>query len=119
MAEIAQYIISTIKIGDVIALRGNLGAGKTTLSKFIINILKNDQEKEREEVTSPTFNLVTTYDSDKGEIWHFDLYRLENKNEVFELGIEDAFQQAITIIEWPEIIENIIPIDRLIDVKIS
>ena len=115
MAKIADIIISSIKIGDIITLRGNLGVGKTTLSKFIINSL-TDKKKY---ITSPTFNLVTIYDSGKCEIWHFDLYRLESPNDVFELGIEDAFERAISIIEWPEIIEDILPFEKIIDAKIS
>ena len=115
MAEISNMIISEIKTGDIITLRGNLGAGKTTLSKYIIHALTDSKN----DVTSPTFNLVATYDSGKDEIWHFDLYRLENQNDAFELGIEDAFERAISIIEWPEIIEDILPHDKIIDVKIS
>jgi tRNA threonylcarbamoyladenosine biosynthesis protein TsaE len=58
---------------------------------------------------APHFNLVHTYDSRAGKIWHFDLYRLKDRSEIYELGIEDAFSSGISIIEWPEIIEDLLP----------
>ena len=70
------------------------------------------------EVTSPTFNLLHIYDTNLFEIWHFDLYRLKHSEEIHELGIEDAFAGAVSLIEWPEIILNILPEERL-DIEID
>lgn len=88
---------------DVIALFGELGTGKTTFAKYFINSFVAD------EVTSPTFNLLNLYYTEQFTIWHFDLYRLTNIEEIYDLGIEDAFNDGLTIIEWPELIENILP----------
>jgi tRNA threonylcarbamoyl adenosine modification protein YjeE len=107
--NLAFEIASHLTQGSVIALTGDLGAGKTTFSGMIINHLTQKQE----DITSPTFNLVHNYSSPKGQIWHFDLYRLKHMEEVYALGIEDAFHHGISIIEWPEIIENLLPINAL------
>jgi len=95
--------------GDVISLTGNLGAGKTSFVQYFVNSLS----KDKIEVTSPTFNLLHIYNTNTMEIWHFDLYRLKHKKEVYELGVEDAFHQGISSIEWPEIIQDILPEERL------
>lgn len=84
--------------GDVIALVGPLGAGKTTLARGFIQKLCGGDE----EVVSPTFTLVQTYDAPKASIWHFDLYRLEDPTEALELGFEEALSAGISLIEWPE-----------------
>ncbi len=105
LKDTAVLISKKLKVGDVLCLRGDLGAGKTTFSKFLINALLEDAQ----EITSPTFNLVHTYDAKVGKIWHFDLYRLKHIEEIYELGIEDAFISGISIIEWPEIIEDLLP----------
>lgn len=103
--EFAQNFSKNLKQGDIICLRGELGVGKTTLASKIINILSN----KKIDVTSPTFNLVSVYSNEKFDIWHFDLYRMQNKYDIFELGIEDAFKYGVSIIEWPDIILDIIP----------
>ena len=90
---------------DIVLLRGDLGSGKTTLSRYIIHhITKTDFES----IVSPTFNLLNIYGNDP-IIYHYDLYRLKTPEEVWELAIEDAFNSAITLIEWPDIIRPIIP----------
>ena len=111
---LATKLAHIITKGDVITFKGNLGAGKTT---FIKSLIKNIANKDIE-VTSPTFNLLHLYETTRGEIWHFDLYRLRNMHEAYELGIEDAFVYGISLIEWPEIITNILPDNRL-DIEIS
>lgn len=111
---LALKLASVITKGDVITFKGNLGAGKTTLIKALIKNLAN----KNIEVTSPTFNLLHLYETTRGEIWHFDLYRLKNMHEAYELGIEDAFVYGISLIEWPEIITDILPDNRL-DIEIS
>lgn len=95
--------------GDVLALRGPLGAGKSTLARGFVRALAGADE----EVPSPTFTLVQTYDTPAGEIWHFDLYRLERPDDALELGIEDAFAVAICLIEWPERLGGWLPRRRL------
>ena len=95
--------------GDIVALDGDLGTGKTTFARGLIQSeLGGDQD-----VPSPTFTLVQTYDLPAGELWHFDLYRLEEPEEVYELGIEDAFSDAISMIEWPDRMGCLLPRDHL------
>ena len=95
--------------GDVIALEGALGAGKTTFARGFIQQLTGTDE----EVVSPTFTLVQTYDSPAAEIWHFDLYRLEKPEDVFELGLDDALSGGIVLIEWPQRLGALIPARRV------
>ena len=89
--------------GDVLLLRGGLGAGKTTLARGFIMALTGEDE-----VPSPTYTLVQIYDGPGFDIWHFDLYRLENENDVWELGIEEAIEHSVCLIEWPERIEGLL-----------
>lgn len=85
--------------GDVVLLRGKLGAGKSVFAREMIRTLCGDASLE---VPSPTFTLVQTYESAKGEIWHFDLYRLKDPDEVYEIGWEEALAGGIVLVEWPE-----------------
>lgn len=110
MEEFAATIAQDVKKGDVITLTGDLGAGKTTFAQFFIKALSGDNPVE---VTSPTFNLLHLYETSKGEIWHFDLYRLKQKEEIYELGLEEAFLNGISLIEWPQIIADMLPSSRL------
>ena len=96
--------------GDVIALEGELGTGKTTFARAFIRA----RGKGDEEVPSPTFTLVQVYDESEPPIWHFDLYRLEKPEEAFELGIEEAFLDGISLIEWPERLGALLPRRRLL-----
>ena len=114
MKSFANKIAKLIKPKDIICLRGNLGAGKTTFCQFLIkSILGKDIE-----VTSPTFNLLHVYDGKEFSIWHFDLYRLKSREEIYEIGIEEALIDGVTIIEWPEIIIDILP-KKMLDLSIS
>ena len=97
-----------VTTGDVIALSGDLGAGKTTLARGLIAALCGDIE-----VPSPTYTLVQTYDTPKGELWHCDMYRLERPEDGYELGLMDAFETAICLIEWPENLGDLLPRDCL------
>ncbi len=94
---LAARLAALAVAGDIIGLAGELGAGKTTFARAFIRARLGETE-----VPSPTFTLVQTYENGGAPIWHFDLYRLQNSEEVFELGIEEAFETAISLIEWPE-----------------
>ncbi|RYI01622.1 MAG: tRNA (adenosine(37)-N6)-threonylcarbamoyltransferase complex ATPase subunit type 1 TsaE [Acetobacteraceae bacterium] len=95
--------------GDVILLEGPIGAGKSCLARaFIRARLGRD-----EEVPSPTFTLVQVYEADGVEIWHADLYRLTHPDEVWELGLDDAFRTAICLVEWPDRLGAHVPVGAL------
>jgi tRNA threonylcarbamoyladenosine biosynthesis protein TsaE len=107
---LARHLAALARPGDIIALRGDLGLGKTTFARFFVRSLMGEDV----EVPSPTFNLVQTYDTPAGAtLWHFDLYRLEDPEEAFELGIEEAFADGISLIEWPERLGDLLPLERL------
>jgi tRNA threonylcarbamoyladenosine biosynthesis protein TsaE len=95
---------------DVVALEGGLGAGKTTLARAILRAAAGDPALV---VPSPTFTLVEVYDTPRGAFWHFDLYRLEEPDQVFELGWEEARADGIALIEWPERLAALLPSRRL------
>ena len=109
--RLAGQLAGLARLGDVIALSGPLGAGKTAFARAFIQSLGI-----AEEVPSPTFTLVQTYTSPSGlEIAHFDLYRLESPDDVWELGWEDALERGVTLLEWPERLEGrLLPPDRLV-----
>ncbi len=100
--------------GDVIALSGPLGAGKTTLARGFIQKMSGGEE----EVVSPTFTLVQVYETPGAPIWHFDLYRLNQPEDALELGFEEALATAISLVEWPERLGEFLPASRL-DVTLS
>jgi len=108
-AALAARLAALVVPGDVIALSGELGAGKTSFARAFIRARGGD-----ESVPSPTFTLVQTYDLPGGAIWHFDLYRLRTAEEAWELGIEDAFQSGISLIEWPERLGSLLPARHLL-----
>ena len=95
--RLGRRLAARARPGDVIALNGTLGTGKSTLARAFIRALTSADE----EVPSPTFTLVQQYESDVGLIWHFDLYRLEKPDDALELDIEEAFADGICLIEWP------------------
>jgi tRNA threonylcarbamoyladenosine biosynthesis protein TsaE len=95
---LAARIAGVAEAGDVIALDGPLGAGKTVFARGFIRALTRPDE----EVPSPTFTLVQVYEGRDCPIHHFDLYRIETSDELYELGIEEAFTDGITLIEWPD-----------------
>lgn len=107
--RLARALAPLLQAGDVIALAGELGAGKTRLARALIGALAGAAE----EVPSPTFTLVQSYDTPRGTLWHFDLYRLTRPEEAYELGIEEAFADGIAVIEWPERLGRLLPADRL------
>ena len=103
--DIARALAPYLRTGDVVALDGTLGAGKTAFARALINALPG----EPEDVPSPTFTLVQTYERGDLEIWHFDLYRLESPEDAYELGIDDAFADALSVIEWPDNLGSLLP----------
>ena len=112
--RLAARVAPLARIGDVVALHGALGSGKTTFARAFIAA----RAGRALEVPSPTFTLVQTYELPDGPIWHFDLYRLERSGDAVELGIDEAFTDAISLIEWPERLGGLLPADRL-DVRLS
>ena len=98
-----------LRPGDVIALTGTLGTGKSTLARALIRALTDAEE----EVPSPTFTLVQQYETEAGLVWHFDLYRLEKPDDALELDIEEAFAEGISLIEWPDRLGAHLPRRRL------
>jgi len=107
-AALAAQIAGLARPGDVIALKGELGMGKTSFARAFIRACGGD-----EEVPSPTFTLVQVYELEPAAIWHFDAYRLCDPEEAWELGIEDAFQDGISLVEWPERFGALLPARRL------
>ncbi len=110
LARLAQDIAFAARPGDLIALRGELGAGKTTLARAIIHALGSDK---REEIPSPTFTLVQSYATRRMPVAHFDLYRLNAASEIEELGLDLALAQGIALLEWPERAADALPASRL------
>lgn len=103
----AQKIASQLHLRDVILLKGELGVGKSVFARAVIQALCGQET----EVPSPTFTLVQTYQAPHFTLWHFDLYRIKNPEEVYELGIEEAYAHGVSLIEWPERLGNFLPKD--------
>ncbi len=105
--SLAERFSKLIKQGDFILLSGNLGVGKTTFIKYIINSLQKANKEKISEVTSPTFTVINEYQIKKILIKHYDLYRIKNKKELNNLGIQENLKNQITLVEWPEIVKKI------------
>jgi len=108
-ARLAGRLARLLRPGDVVALRGELGAGKTSFARAAIRALGD----EAEIVPSPTFTLVQTYDLPGFTLWHFDLFRLAAPEDAFELDIEEAFADGVSLIEWPDRLGQWLPAARL------
>lgn len=108
--DFAKKLAPMLKPGDVLTFSGDLGSGKTTLIRDLIQYFLGPET----DVTSPSFNLVHLYDTKNFPIWHIDLYRLEHEEELVELGLDEAFDQAICFIEWPERAPDYLPKERLL-----
>ncbi len=111
----SKKISKIIRSGDVIFLYGEIGTGKTTFVRFLINHLEVEHKIKKNHILSPTFNIVYDYQIGKIKINHYDLYRLKNFKDILELGIFETSKDHIKIIEWPELIKEK-PKDR-IDIK--
>ena len=108
--RLAGRLAAMIGPGDVVALWGDLGCGKTSLVRALVRQALGD---DLAEVPSPTFTLVQTYDLPMGILWHFDLYRIGAPDELEELGWDEARASGIAVVEWPDRLGPLLPADRL------
>ena len=104
---VAERLSKLINLGDFILLTGNLGVGKTTFTKYIINSLQRINRQQISEVPSPTFNITNEYQIKKILIKHIDLYRIKNEKELNNLGIQENLKKQITLVEWPEVVKKL------------
>ena len=112
-AELAKNFSKILKKGDIVLCHGEIGVGKTTFIRYLINSLQINNHLNTTEVTSPTFNLVNEYDVEIFTIQHYDLYRLTNSDEIRNIGLLENSKELLTLIEWPEKIRK--KIDNKID----
>ena len=108
----SKIISKIIENGDIIFLYGEIGSGKTTFVRFLINYLEIESKINQSDILSPTFNIVYDYEIGKKKILHYDLYRLKNYRDISQLGMFETSDNYIKIVEWPELIE-LKPKDRI------
>ena len=106
LEKISNKIKKKLTPGDVIFLYGEIGVGKTTFARLLINNYEKEKNLKVSEVLSPTFNIVFEYDIKKLTIKHYDLYRLRNDSDIKNIGLFEDLEQTITLIEWPELIKE-------------
>ena len=104
--ELASQLSKRLKPGNIVFLYGEMGVGKTTFVRYLINKFQNNDNLKITEVTSPTFNLLNEYQLHKIKINHYDLFRIKSNREIKDLGLFENNNNSITLIEWPEIIEK-------------
>lgn len=112
--RLGQTLARDAQAGDCLLLSGQIGAGKSALARSFIRTLVGANT----EVPSPTFTLVQTYETASFEIWHADLYRLSDPQEVVELGLVDAFENSVCLIEWPDLLGEMVP-ETALQIKLS
>jgi tRNA threonylcarbamoyladenosine biosynthesis protein TsaE len=112
--RLGEAIAEALQAGEAVCLSGPLGAGKSTLARGLVRALTTPGE----EAPSPTFTLVQFYDGPRLKIAHFDLYRLSDPDEAYEIGLDEALEDGAAVIEWPERLAGRLPPDRL-DVEIA
>ena len=112
LQKITNKIKNILLPGDVIFLYGQIGVGKTTFARLLINNYENENNLKKSEVLSPTFNIVFEYEIKDFTIEHYDLYRLKNEKEIKNIGLFTNLEKNITIVEWPELIKKK-PINRI------
>ena len=105
-AKIAKKVSKLIKVGDVLFFYGDIGVGKTTFIKYLINNLQKINRSKLTEVTSPTFSIVNEYKLGNTKILHYDLYRIKDKKELKNIGLLENYKDALLLIEWPELISK-------------
>jgi len=108
MLDLGARLGRALRAGDTVALIGGLGAGKTTLARGLVQSLL-----PHETVPSPTYTLVQTYDVPNYTLWHCDLYRLEHRDEAYELGLIDAMGEEVCLLEWPDRLGDLLPASLL------
>ena len=104
--ELASKVSQKLKPGNIIFLYGEMGVGKTTFIRYLINTLQKNNKLNQTEITSPTFNLLNEYQINKIRIDHYDLFRLKSAQELKNLGLFEDNLNTITLIEWPQIIKE-------------
>ena len=115
--QISKKISKNLENGDCIFLIGEIGVGKTTFTRYLINYLQEKNKEDITEVLSPTFNLLYEYDLKNIKIMHYDLYRIEDESELKHLGIFSDKQETIKIIEWPQLID--IPLSDKLEIHLD
>lgn len=113
-AQLAARLAGLARTGDLLALHGDLGSGKTSFARSFIRALGDPDT----EVPSPTFTLVQSYETAKGTVWHFDFYRLSGPGEAAEIGFEEALATGIVLAEWPERLGPV-AVDGLLDIALA
>jgi len=104
--ELASQLLKKLKPGNIVFLYGEMGVGKTTFVRYLINKFQENDNLKITEITSPTFNLLNEYQLHKIKINHYDLFRIKSNREIKDLGMLENNNSSITLIEWPEIIER-------------
>ena len=104
--ELASQLLKKLKPGNIVFLYGEMGVGKTTFVRYLINKFQENDNLKITEITSPTFNLLNEYQLHKIKINHYDLFRIKSNREIKDLGLFENNNSSITLIEWPEIIEK-------------
>ena len=104
--ELALKIRKKLKVGSIVFLYGEMGVGKTTFIKYLINNLQKENKLKQTEVTSPTFNLLNEYQINQIKISHYDLFRLKTDEELKNLGLFEDSLNTITLVEWPQLIKE-------------
>jgi len=104
--ELANKLLKKLKLGDIIFLYGEIGVGKTTFVRYLINGFQKENNIKLTEVTSPTFNIINEYEINQTKINHYDLFRIKSVEETKNLGLFDNLSNSITLVEWPQIIKE-------------
>ena len=104
--KLTKKILTKLKLGDIIFLYGEMGVGKTTFVRYLVNELQKRNKIKLSQVTSPTFNLLNEYEINDFKIIHYDLFRLESAKELKNLNLFEDRSKAITLVEWPQLIEK-------------